>query len=227
MKIPAVLASLILAAVATAAPMRLAVTVSDSQGAEISANVIFDGQVVYEYGPNAAAGPIARFDLASPGWTDLTTGQAITLDQAKQWAQQSRQQTQTTLQRIPDANQRAFVGEMLEPNLAISRGGGTIRLRGQFISYAVSSPIVTSAEMLRLLFAYEELNAYRKAIVTRQAPPFLQLEVGRVAREEGMFPGRIVTDITTPAGTVTVTSVSVLTELTQSEEEAFRRQIAR
>lgn len=218
MKILVVFLWVVMATMAKAAPLKLAMTVSDSNGSFFMANLVFDGDTVLEYGPDLSGNPVAEFDLASNSWSESESGARITLAQAREWAEESRTRARSSMERMAHAGQRTFMEELISPSFVTSRSAGGIHLKSRFLRYTASEPLEVDAIIRERFFAFDVLNAYRKAMVLRQTPPFTQLAVARILREEAIMPGLLVTDITTPNGSVRVTTRYRVSALTPEEK---------
>lgn len=72
--------------IAHAAPVKLAITVTDPSGGTLGANIVFTDAVAYEYGPEITPVPLATFHLTAPGWCESRSGKHVTLAQARDWA---------------------------------------------------------------------------------------------------------------------------------------------
>lgn len=188
-----------LLATCAAMPSKLTLTVSDSNGQTFGAVVVFDGQSAFEYDDSGIQGPpLVTYDLSESSWTERD-GRKITLDQARQWAANSRQRALASLQQISDPGRKAFTGMLLNPSFHILADANSIRLESQFLVYVAAGSLSLPDAELKAFFAYDELNAYRKAMVMRQAPPFPQLFVSGTLKKHGFLPQRL-TMLLRPAG---------------------------
>lgn len=211
---------------AKAEPIKLVIDVSDSNGGSFRAHIVFVGDLAFEYGPVLTASPDATFELVSDSWIEGDSGTRITLAQAQEWAEASRIKARASLDRVTDPGQRAFAEELLSPSFVISKAPGRLHLKSRFLGYSASEPLEIPTTIRRQIFAFDVLNAFRKAMVLRQTPPFVQLEVTRVLREEAFLPGLLVTDITTPNGSVRVTIRYSISSLTPEEKEKLPNRTA-
>lgn len=203
---------------AESAPWRLAITVSDSNGGTFGASLVFDGNIVSEFGPDPSTAPLATFNLASREWVEGGSGQRVTLAQAREWAEKSKARALVSMERMTDALERAFLQALLAPSFEVSESAGEIQLKSRFLRYTASEPLAISKDVKKQIYAFDELNAFRKAMVLRQTP-FMQLEVTRLLREKGVLPGLLVAEITTPNGNVRVMTRYTVIELSQEEQE--------
>lgn len=206
-----------------AAPLKLSLVMSDSNGNSFGAQIVFDEGYAYEYGVELSDQPYTIFDLAANSWTDGESANRITLSQAQAWAEASRTKSRKTIEQITDPSERAFTEELLWPTFAVSSSLETIHLKSHSISYSASEPLQIDSATRNQIFAYDVLNAYRKAMVLRKAPPFPQLEVTRILREKGVFPGLLTMDLSTPNGSVRVTIRYSLSALTPDEEAKIKK----
>lgn len=205
--------------IAEAAPWKLVITVSDSNGGSFGANLVFDGNIVSEFGPDASTAPLATYNLLSHEWVEGGSGQRVTLAQAREWAEETKARSLVSMERLTDVLQRAFLQELLAPSFAVSESADGIQLKSRFLNYAASEFLAISNEVKKQIYAFDELNAFRKAMVLRQMPPFTQLEVTRVLREKGVIPSLLVTEITTPNGSVRVTTRYTIIDLSLEAQE--------
>lgn len=211
---------LLLAALGIAAPAetaKLTVSVSDPSGRLLVAHIVFEGDRALEFGPEISAAPLAIFDLSTPAWTDTETGKRITLAQAREWASNSKAGAESSLARVPDANQRAFVQSLLTPDFMVHQSGDGVTLKSRFLNYTAYAPLTLSGDLKKRILVYDTLNAYRKAMAPRQLPPFTQLEVCRLLAENEIYPGLLVMELTTPNGTVQVSTRYEVSSLTEEE----------
>ena len=223
MKIFVVILCATMVTIAKAAPLKLAITISDSNGSSFTANIVFHGDRALEYGPELSASPDASFDLASDSWTEGESGTRITLAQAREWAEVSRTKARGSMERMSNSDQRAFIEDLLSPSFIVTKSAGRVHLKSRFLNYTASEALEVDSMTMKQIFAFDVLNAYRKAMVLRQTPPFTQLEVTRVLSEEAIIPGLLVTDITTPKGSVRVTIRYSVSALTPEEEAKMRK----
>lgn len=205
----------------SAAPTKLTLAVSDSNGQSFGAVIVFAGQFAFEYGDSIKGAPLATYDLVAPGWTDQG-GQKISLEQARAWAADSKQRALASLGKVTDPGQKAFTEMLLDPIFKVTADESQIQLDSQYLGYTVSEPLPVETEMMQAYFAYDELNAYRKAMVLRRAPPFTQLSVSRILKERTMLPGRIVMELRTPRGEVQVVTDLHWSSLTTEELAEFQ-----
>ena len=206
--------------IAHAAPVKLAITVTDPSGDTLGANIVFTDAVAYEYGPEITPVPLATFNLTAPGWSESRSGKHVTLAQARDWAATSKTQALASMDRLTNADQRAFLQGLLSPQFEVGETTAGIELKSRFVQYTASEPLELGADLKRQIAQFDELNAYRKAMQPRQPPPFTQLEVARVLREKDLYPGLLVMTLTTPNGTVRVSIRYEVLPLT-SEEHAL------
>ncbi len=203
--------------VARAETTKLMISVSDPSGRQLVANAVFDGDRVLEFGPEISAAPLAVFDLSSPAWTETETGKRITLDQARAWASNSKAGAESSLARVTDPDQRAFVQSLLTPEFVVSKSGDGVTLKSRFLNYTASAPLTLNGDLKKRLLVYDTLHAYRKAMAPRQLPPFTQLEVCRLLADNEIYPGQLVMELTTPNGTVRVSTSYEVSSLTEEE----------
>lgn len=215
-------ASLLSAAV-SGEPWRLVMTVEDNAGNVLGANIIFDADKAYEYGPEITETPDAVFDLGRQEWIDIGSSRRITLASAQAWAEVSKSRTLASLGQAPDPDTRAFAQSLIQPEFVITESPSALVLKSRFLSYTASAPLPLNPGQLRALWAYDELNAYRKAMGQRQMPPFTQLKVTQILKEKGMYPGSLVMTITTPNGSVEAVITYSLTVLAPAELALFER----
>lgn len=217
---------LILAAVflttSSAAPSKLILAVTDSNGQSFGGVIVFDGQFAFEYGDGINGVPLATYDLVAPAWTDQG-GQKISLEQAKAWAADSKQRALASLGKVTDPGQKAFTEMLLDPIFKITADENQIQLDSQYLEYTASEPLPVETKMMQAYFAYDELNAYRKAMVLRRAPPFPQLSVSGLLKDKAMFPGRLVMELHTPRGEVQVVTTLRWAPLTPEELTEFQK----
>lgn len=206
-----------------AAPLKLSLVMTDSNDNSFGAQIVFDEQYAFEYGVELSDRPGATFDLAANTWTDGGSGTRITLAQAEAWAEASRTKSRRTIEQMTDPGEKAFTEELLWPKFVVSNSEGTIHLKSHSLSYSASEPLQIESVMRNQIFAYDVLNAYRKAMVLGRTPPFPQLELTRILREKGFFPGLLTMDLTTPNGTVRVTIRYSVSALTPDEEAKIKK----
>ncbi len=204
-----------------AAPTKLTLSVTDSNGQSLGAVIVFDGQQAFEYGPNIEGAPLATYNLATPGWTEAN-GQKVSLEQAKAWAAASKQRALGSIGRVTDPGQRAFTEMLLNPTFSVAADAKQVRLFSPpYLSYSASEALSLEPAAAQAFYAYDELNAYRKAMVLRQAPPFAQLTVTGILQDKGFFPGKLVMQLTTPNGAVEVVTSMNWAPLTPEEAAVF------
>jgi len=221
----AFLAILLFTTTSYAAEVKLVFSISDSNGQKFGANVVFEGEKALEYGEAIQGPPDATFDLIQNAWSEAN-GVRITRDQVIEWAESTKQRSLASLTKVEDPDYRAFVEWLINPAFALSEEGGVLQWDSRFLTYTASGPLVMDASMKRALFAYDELNAYRKAMVLRKAPPFPHLFVSRALKDRNMFPGTLVMNLRTPNGEVKVVTTISLVALTSLERAEIEKHLS-
>jgi hypothetical protein len=206
---------------AQAAPTKLTLSVAAGNGPVTTTILVFDGSKAWEFGPAVEGSPAATYDLHAPSWTEANDGQ-ITLEKARAWAGDSKQRALASLGRVSDPDQKAFTALLLEPRFEVSQEGGTLRLDSHFITYVANEPLAISEELRADYFKYDELNAYRKAMIIRRTPPFVQLSVASILQQHALVPGHLVMTLRTPGGTIEVVTRAQLGELSSAELTLIR-----
>lgn len=157
------------------------------------------------------------FDLARQSWKDLESNQTTLFTVCEAWVQASIKRTRTSLATTKDAAVKHFVETILEPNLQVSLDTqGVLTLENDVVVYKITSSQELSAEMLERYFAYERMNACRKAMVQKTIPPTTQYEMLDELKQRSMYPNEI--HLTMTLKDVTTTEItSTIADMTNSE----------
>lgn len=203
----------------TSEPFKLASSVSTA-GQQITSTVYFIQNHAVVFEEDDLTRPDVVFDLANDSWQELSSGEVVTLAAAEEWAEDSHTRTRSTLETMADEDLRRFVTFLLDPKFEIVAEGDELSLRSEFLTYEIqSAPTVPKPQRMQL-YRYDRLNAYRKAMVDRQLPPFPQLEVTNQLAARDIFPSRMKLEIKSRQGAVVLTTSTESQSLSAEELSA-------
>jgi hypothetical protein len=143
------------------------------------------------------AGETERFNLKEMSWFNEDTGQWITLDQSKAWAEQSKSKTLKNVDSAP-ASVRAFLKWSLEPNFKIQKTNDALYLTSGQVDYVIAGE--ASKENADPYFRYAILNAYKKAMTDKKLPPYSELKAIDEMKTRGCIPKKILVTMPGIAG---------------------------
>ena len=135
-----------------------------------------------------SAGKIERFNLKQMSWLDERTNRWISLAQCKEWAEQSKASTLKNTNSIP-AEVRSFLLWSLDPTFKVQKSKETLRLISGRVDYVISG--AASTMNVDQYYRYAVLNAYKKAMIEKQLPPFAELKAIDQMKTLGCIPRRI------------------------------------
>jgi hypothetical protein len=182
----------------------------------------FQDEYAVELDANNESRVAAIYNLTDGSWRDANTGQEITLQTCEQWARASSEMSRKSLAQATDTNLKRFVELSLEPKFEVIEGNGEITLQNDVLMYRVSNPVPLSELQRQRFFAYDRLNAYRKAMTERKLPPFPQLAVDDEIERLEFVPGQIDVEIVTPSGDIEMTIELRIADLSDAEASRAR-----
>ena len=139
------------------------------------------------------------------------------------YSQSQKLRALASLGKVTDLGQKAFTEMLLNPTFTITAGDKQIQLDSEYLTYTASDALPVESGLMEAFFAYDELNAYRKAMVIRRTPPFPQLVVSGILKDKAMIPGRLVMEFRTPHGEVQVVTTLSWMPLTPEELAEFKQ----
>ena len=198
------------------------VTTFVTPAGEIEAVNYFFGDHVVETTEGEAD---AVFDLADMSWRGLAgpdEGMTVTLQQAEEWAAASLAMSDSSALAAQPEAVASFVRAMLYPEFEMTESGDTLVFENAALRYEVQESIPLTAEFTRRYYAYDELNAYRKAMLMRQFPPFAQLLVSDSLAARQVLPTSLALTVRTPQGETQMNLRVRVEDVEPGEVEALR-----
>lgn len=168
------------------------------------------------------------FDLENMFWRELSSDQVITLQDSEQWANASAEQTIESLKASQNDDERRFVKSLLEPDFEVTRlSDSQITMESEFMVYEITSSQDLPLEVLAQLFLYDRLNAYRKSMVERKFPPFVQLEVTEELYKLSAYPNEIIFTFKTQNGDMIIRTISSVEKMSNEEQDQIQSIISK
>lgn len=140
---------------------------------------------------DAENAPSALFDLDNQTWREIDSKTLVKLEEAEQWARNSAEKTRASLDKVQDPEIRRFVESLLEPKFSIEEEGKTLTLKNEFLTYRIPDGEKLNETQSKAFFAYDKLNALRKAYNQRKLPPYPQLAVTKELESRSLLPKTI------------------------------------
>lgn len=165
---------------------------------------------------------LASYNLADMSWWEAATGDQFNLATCQDWAQSSVEVTRDSLEQSPDSLNKRYVQSMMEPHFEITDGDRTLTLSNEFYTYEFSGDGSVDPERLKRFLAYDRLKAYRKAMLFREHPPFMQLKIDDLLEERSMFPHLTELSVKTPGVESKSTITMTVQPVTEDEMELLR-----
>ncbi|MBM4034650.1 MAG: hypothetical protein FJ291_23140 [Planctomycetes bacterium] len=184
--------------------LRMAVEVE--KGADpVVAHVYFLGRHVFEFEGDADGELVAVYDLDKEMWHEVRKGEAVDMAEVREWLKQSEERTaKSAANPRVSADVKRLTKAMVQPDFEVSASGNSLTLKNEFVTYQVTGvPIATEGKIA--LFAWDRLNAYRKAMVERKLPPHSQLAVTGELEKRRLFPAQMVLALSLPSGSASFT----------------------
>jgi len=133
----------------------------------------------------SVGGETERFNLAAMSWLDSSTGQWVSIEQCKAWADQSKARTSKSTDSAP-AGIRPFLTWSLSPSFSVERSSEALRLTSGQVDYVIEGAASTTD--VDGYFRYAVINAYKKAMTERKLPPFAELKAIEEMKSLGHIP---------------------------------------
>ncbi len=192
-------------------------TAPAGEGAEISIPIFFSSHYAVEFELIDPEMPAAVYDLDAMSWRQFSPPRTITLKNCEVWQKANSESLQETLAKFSDPKLKRFIELTLEPRFETTRDEDTIELKNEAMRYRMSDPIPLDADQRKHFFAYDRLNAYRKAMVDRKLPPAAQLAVDSELERQDFVPGITELTVQTARGEVQM-NMKVRVERLNAEE---------
>lgn len=173
---------------------KVQITLVRDEVTEYDEPTFFVGEQAIELAWSDSGMLLATYNLEDMSWWEASSGNHFTLADCVDWAQRSTKVTREAIEDSPDSVSKRYVIAMMEPDLEVTDGDGTLTVSNEFytLTYTSDGPIEPSR--LKRFLAYDRLKNYRKSILFRDSPPFMRLEIDDLLEERSMFPHR--TDLT-------------------------------
>jgi hypothetical protein len=179
--------------------------------------VFFVGDSAVEMDPEAMDSAAAIYDLKNLSWYDVEKKKTTTIADCEKWAESSLKRSQLSLRKLEDAQERAFLSALYVPRFTPEMEKDELVLKNDAVEYRIVSTDKHPANQRNRYFAYDRLNAYRKALVNK-APPFAQLEVDKVLQAREVFPTVMSATIKAPYSEIRLDCKMKVVDLTAEEE---------
>jgi hypothetical protein len=189
--------------------------------------VYFAEHFAVEFDPEDNAQVVAVYDLDRMTWTEFSPPRTVTLNDCEAWARASVQRTEQSLARSTDERLNKFIRLTLDPQFEVAEQDNALLIKNEIFAFSISDPQPVSDQQRAQFFAYDRLNAYRKAIVERKFGPQAQLAVLDELEKRGFVPGSIELQVSTPAGPVKLATTMRVTEMTPDEKKRVAGAIER
>ena len=173
-----------------AKPFKIAMEVSaGDEGAEV--DVFFVGDAAIQLNNDDPPSVLVHYDLKDMSWRDPPKKQKVRLADGVAWAEASAKKSRQSLQKVADPKTKKFAALTLDPSFETKLDGETLVMTNEAFEYRISSDQKFAEGQKTRFFAYDHLNAYRKAMTDRKLPPFAQLVVTKELEKRAMIPSRL------------------------------------
>jgi len=194
-------------------PFKLVSTLA-SEGQETKFTIYFFGKHAVEFADGVDSKPVVIYDLGADSWREMSPARSVKLSDCEAWAKASAERSRASLTKVKDADLRRFLEGMLDPKFVVTAEKGRLQMVSDVLRYDVRSKQSPPKAQRDLLYAYDRLNAYRKAMQERKFPPFAQLAVTKELSAREMWPSAMTMEVSPPKGKVRLqvnTEVQALT----------------
>ena len=198
------------------------VTVFSVPGGEVEGVNYFFGDYVVETAEGEAD---AVFNLANMSWrglADFDEGIIITLDEAEQWAAASLAISDSSALANESEEVAEFVRALVYPEFDIVETGDTLVFENAVFRYEISEALPLTPDQAQRFYAHDRLNAYRKAMMMRQFPPFAQLLITEALEARQILPTSMSLTVRMPQGTTRMDLSVRLEEVEPGEAASYR-----
>ncbi len=201
--------------------IRMAVEIE--KGAEpVVCNIYFVGRHVFEFEGDADAELVAVYDLDKEMWHEVRKSEAVDMAKVRAWLKRSEERTAKSLENPGlSAEVKRLAKAMLQPDFQVSASGNVLTLKNEFMAYQVTGVPIAGQGKIGL-FAWDRLNAYRKAMLERKLPPHPQLAVTAELEKRRLFPAQMVLTLSVPSGAGVVTVRSEVLPLSARERAKLK-----
>lgn len=156
------------------------------QGEEIQFETHFGGDTALEF-TTSRERPDAIYDLANDSWICETFKKVIALPDCEMWAKKSSELTMESIRKSTDKEAIEFTNSLIKPNFVVELKNEVLTISNSHLTYILSAPINVDPKRKDRFFKYDKLNAYRKAMIQKQVPPFAQIRVDEEVLKTGKF----------------------------------------
>jgi len=192
---------------------------ADGDGGEIDVTIFFSSHYAVEFDPDDPEEPVVVYDLESLSWRDFSPARTITMKHCEAWQKASADISRKSIAKVMDPTLKKFIEFMLNPRFKTTRDGDTIEMDNDAFTYRMTDPLALSARQRSRFFAYDRLNAYRKAMIERKLPPTAQLAVDGELERQNFVPGIIDVAVRAPNGQINMTMRVRLAQLGPDDAE--------
>lgn len=192
----------------------------------IEVDVFFIGDSAVEMDPEAPGSAAAIYDLKNLSWYDVAKKKTTTIADCEKWAESSLKRSQLSLRKLNDTQQRVFLSALYVPRFTPEMVKNELVLKNDAVEYRIANPEKHPANQRNRYFAYDRLNAYRKAFINK-APPFAQLELDKALQAREIFPTVMSATIKAPYSEIRLDCKMKVVDLTAEEERKINDAISR
>ncbi len=187
----------------------------------------FRDHYAIEFEPGDETKVAAVYDLVAMSWQEFDPPRKVTMADCESWGKATTEISRKSLSKSSDPELTRFVKSLLDPQFDVTSSEDAITLANDVLTYRISNPMPLDSHQRQRFFAYDRLNAYRKAMTDRKLPPFPQLAVDDELEHRQFAPGTIKLTIATPTGDVDLKVNIRVVDMTDSEVERVTEAIRR
>jgi hypothetical protein len=196
---------------------KLVTTLHTEQG-DVRAEIYFHGTSAVEFEDTVDGKPAVIYDLTDGSWRDFSPPRVVTQADYEAWGKASFERTKASAAKAVSVDLRQFIEETLEPKFTVTAEENRLLLAGKILHYDIRTTAAFDKAKRERFYAYDKINAYRKAMIDRKLPPFAQLAVSRELATRDVTPTEMKVEIRTPQQTIRLETKIEVIELSAAEQ---------
>ena len=160
-----------------------------NNGASLSkTDVIFKDNYAYQVVDDSIN---AIFNLAEMWYLEPSANKTITLSSCEDFFQQGKEKTKSSIAASNDTSIINFVNALINPSYKLKEDSNGIIIWNDYFQYIIKDYDKLSEDQNNLIYSYDILAAYQKAIINPKLPPFPQIELSKILKQKKILPRSI------------------------------------
>jgi len=161
----------------------------------LKSEIIFKENFVYDILNDSV---FTIFNLNEMWFLESKDNLQFTQSDCEDFFKKSADKTKATIKDSNDSSVIKLVSVFIDPNYSVKvNGSKEIIISNDYLEYIVEDYYELSSGQNKLVFAYDVLAAYQKAIHNKRVPPFPQIELSKILKEKSILPKTLTATIKT------------------------------